>query len=85
MTVGVSLTWENTAVSRLRGSHRWCPWTDQPGSRARSVNAQEVNSVVGMYDRGGPGLRLLIAMLNAFETSVEVCDASMDQPTTRRE
>jgi hypothetical protein len=33
----------------------------------------------------GSGLRLLIAMLNAFVTSAEVWVASMDQPTTLRE
>ncbi len=58
----------------------------RPDSRARWVNAQEVNWVPWSecITVPGSGWRFPIAIPNAEVTSPEVAELSIDQPTTRR-
>ena len=58
-----------------------------PESRARRVNAQEVNWVPWSewISAPGEGLRFSIAMPRALVTREAVGDESIDQPTIRRE
>ena len=58
-----------------------------PESRARRVNAHDVNWVPWSewISAPGEGRRLEIALPSAFVTSAAVGEGSIDQPTTRRE
>src|SRR4051794_39685497 len=56
---------------------------NKPVSRQPTESA--LHALVGMNDATAVGCRLSMAMPNAFVTSAEVGDESMDHPTTRRE